>query len=122
MTSRAGLMPNNTQRKSKMNTPKMTLAVILSATILGLAACAKTQIPIASMSCTDIAREIGKATQARDDATVDSAIGLVEMLASDNQADEILGSVNSIAGDLTGAAVTRDLRKLNRAFAVKGCR
>ena len=74
------------------------------------------------MSCTDIARKIGKATQARDDATVDSAIGLVEMLASDNQADEISGGVNSIAGDLTGATATRDLRKLNRAFAVKGCR
>ncbi len=98
----------------------MTLSAAI-ATALALGACSADETPITSMSCTQLAHEIGKATQTRDDAAVDSVFGTVDMLTADNKADEITGGVESIAGDITGAAAQSEIDKLNRVFVQKGC-
>lgn len=90
--------------------------------VLALGACASDNAPIASMRCTDLAREIGKTTQKRDDAVADSVIGTIDMLAADNKADEITGGVESLVGDISGAVAQNELDMLNRAFVQKGCR
>ncbi len=98
-----------------------TLSTIIVA-LLVLAACAEDRPPLASLSCTDLAREMGKATQSRDDAAVDSIAGTIDMLAADSRADEISGGVDSIVGDITGTAAQSELDTLNGAFVQKGCR
>jgi hypothetical protein len=100
---------------------KMTVLSTAIAAALALGACATDDAPIASMSCTDLAREIGKATQTRDDAAVDSFVGTIDMLVADNKADEIDGGVESIIGDISGAAAQSELGTLNQAFVQKGC-
>lgn len=102
--------------------PKMTtVRGFTIGVIFGLGACATNETSLSSMSCTDLAREIGKATQTRDDAAVDSVVGTIDMLAADNTADEITGGVDSLVGDISGAAAESRLDTLNRAFAQKGC-
>jgi hypothetical protein len=92
------------------------------ATLLVLGACADDRPPLASMSCTDLAREIGRATQSRDDAAIDSLAGTIDILAADNRADEISGGVDSLVGDITGATAQSELDTLNNVFVQKGCR
>lgn len=99
----------------------MKLQTAAMAAVLTLGACAAADTPISSMSCTDLAREIGKATQTKDDAAVDSIVGTIDMLAADNTADEITGGVDALVGDISGAAAQRQLDTLNSAFAQKGC-
>ena len=94
----------------------------VTASILALGACASDDTHTASMSCTELAREIGRATQTRDDAAVDSVVGTIDMLAADNKADEISGGVESLVGDISGAAAQRELDALGRTFVQKGCR
>jgi len=105
-----------------MKTTKSITLSSVTATVLALGACASDETSIASMSCTDLAREIGKATQTRDDAAVDSVVGTIDMLAADNKADEITGGVDSLVGDISGAAAQSELDTLNRTFVQKGCR
>ena len=93
-----------------------------TAAILALGACASDSVQVTSMSCTDLAREIGRATQTRDDANVDSILGTVEMLAADNKDDEISSGVESLVGDISGSVAQSELDTLNRAFVQKGCR
>lgn len=94
----------------------------LAASVLALAACATDDATIASMSCTELAHEIGRATQSRDDAAVDSVVGTIDMLVADNKADEIAGGAESLAGDISGAAAQSEIDRLNRVFVQKGCR
>ena len=94
---------------------------VLTATAFLLTACASETVPVAKMSCTELARNIGKATQIRDTATVDSIAGTVDMLATESTADEITGGLESLAGDLTHVAATQELDALNRAFRQNGC-
>ena len=98
----------------------MKLVTLIVAAAM-LTACASDPAPLVSMSCTDLARNIGKATQIREAAAVDSIAGTVDMLAAETKADEITGGLESLAGDLTGVAVAQELDALNRAFRQKGC-
>lgn len=92
------------------------------ATLLMMSACADDNTSLASKSCTDLARDIGIATQIQDDAVVDSIAGTLDMLSADNKADEITGGIGSLAGDIGVAAAQNELDRLNRAFRLRGCR
>lgn len=95
--------------------------IIFTTTAILLTACAAETVPLANLSCTELARNIGQATQVRETATVDSIAGTVDMLAAESTADEITGGLESLAGDLTHVAATQELDALNRAFRQNGC-
>lgn len=73
------------------------------------------------MSCTDLAREIGKYTQVKEDADVDSIVGTVGVLISDDKYDQISNGIDSISGDFTGMSARNELDKLNDAYVRSGC-
>lgn len=105
-------------------TPTKTL--ILTAAILAglaLSACSDPNaIPVSTMSCTDLAHEIGRYTQVRDDATIDSLAASVDNLFTDEKEKLITNSVEALAEDITGVDATQRLDVLNRAYAQRGCR
>jgi hypothetical protein len=91
---------------------------------LALGACSTddgSDIPVQRMSCTDLAREIGKYTQMKQDADIDSVFGTIGMLAADNKEDEIAHGIEGIAGDVTGAVAENELDTLKTVYARKGC-
>lgn len=102
--------------------PQTTAFCTTIATLLILSACADGNTPLASKSCTDLARDIGMATQFQDDAVVDSIAGTLDMLAADNKADEITGGIESLVGDVGVTVAQSELDRLNRAFRLRGCR
>ena len=110
---------------NKEKTMKKTLILItpLMAT-LALGACSTedgSDIPVQRMSCTDLAREIGKYTQMKQDADIDSVFGAIGMLAADNRDDEIAHGVEGIAGDITAAVAENELDTLKTVYSRKGC-
>lgn len=111
----------NSERKAKM-TIKKTATSALACAALTLSGCATPEKPLTSMSCTELAIEIGKMTQARDEAAIDSAVGAVDIIIADTRAEEIEGGVDALIGDVSGAMAQDELNKLNRVFAEKGCR
>lgn len=76
---------------------------------------------ISQMSCTELAREIGRYSQIKEDADADSIIGTVGALISDNKNDQITHSVEGIVGDIASASAGSDLEKLKTAFNQRGC-
>ena len=94
-------------------------SVIIALFVLG--ACATPDTPVTSMSCTELAMEIGKMTQARDEAAVDSVAGAVNLLFADTRDDEIEGGIETLVGDVSGAFAQDALSKLRRVFIQNGC-
>ncbi|AUQ54782.1 hypothetical protein PhaeoP72_04031 (plasmid) [Phaeobacter inhibens] len=109
------------ERKAKM-TIKKTATSALALAALALSGCAASEKPLTSMSCTELAIEIGKMTQARDEAAMDSAAGALDVIIADTRAEEIEGGVDALIGDVSGAMAQGKLSKLNRVFVQKGCR
>ncbi len=92
--------------------------------VLTLGACSAddgNDIPVQRMSCTDLAREIGKYTQMKQDADIDSVFGTIGMLAADNKDDEIAHGVEGLAGDITSAVAENELDTLKTVYARNGC-
>ncbi|MBM7069766.1 hypothetical protein [Actibacterium sp. 188UL27-1] len=107
-----------------MNITQTAICIASITAGLALGACTdneKTQAQVSRMSCTDLAREIGRVTQVKTDADLDSTFGTIDLVLSDDKEDQIVGGFESIAGDLTGAAARRDLDTLNAAFTRRGC-
>jgi len=108
------------ERKAKMiikNTA--TSAIVIG--VLALSGCATSEKPLTSMSCTELAMEIGKMTQAKDEAAIESAVGAVNIIIADTRAEEIEGGVEALIGNVSGAMAQDELSKLDRAFVQKGC-
>ncbi len=103
-------------------TIKTTATGAMLIVALTLGACTTPDKPLTSMSCTELAMEIGKMTQARDEAAIDSAAGAINIIIADNRAEEIEGGVEALIGDVSGAMAQDELSKLNRVFVQKGCR
>jgi len=104
---------------------KLALKALPIATTLGLCACSSSSlhaIPPEQMSCTELAREIGRAQQAKEDADADSLLGTVGALLADNKADQTAYTVDGLVGDITSASADNTLKKLNAIFHRNGCR
>ncbi|NSX55403.1 hypothetical protein [Parasulfitobacter algicola] len=110
----------HSERKAKMIITKTTTSAI-AVVALTLSGCTTPEKPLTSMSCTELAMEIGKMTQARDEAAIDSAVGAIDVIIADTRAEEIEGGVEALIGDISGAAAQSELNRLNRVFAQKGC-
>lgn len=108
------------ERKAKMTIKNTTTSAIVIGS-LALSGCAIPEKPLTSMSCTELAIEVGKMTQARDEAAIDSAAGAVNIIIADTRAEEIEGGVEALIGDLSGAMAQDKLNKLNRVFVENGC-
>ncbi|MEP3785344.1 hypothetical protein [Ascidiaceihabitans sp.] len=104
----------------------MKRALILTAAMaaaLALGACDEPTYnkPIESMSCTELAREIGHFTQVEKDATLDSFLGTIDSLTGDSSSERLEGGLESLAGDLTAQDARTQLSKLNAAYAQRRC-
>ena len=95
------------------------------AALLALGACATPEEDLAEargMSCTELAREIGRAEQERDDARLDGDLSTLDALFSESDSeidDAILGGT---LDDLAAESSEREVQDLTRIFRQKGCR
>ena len=105
-----------------MNTKLFSITILVATTLLGgCSVGAMNSKPIAQMSCTELAREIGRYTQLKETADADSLVGTVGMVLADNREDEITNGVESIVGDITSMSAESELEQLNRTFNQRGC-
>lgn len=99
----------------------LSLATTCAVMLAGCASESFSNARLSSMSCTDLAREIGRYTQMRDDADADSLVGTIDMVIADNREDEIVAGAESIIGDITSAGAERELSRLQSAYVQRGC-
>lgn len=104
------------------NISRLTAVV---ATALTLSACHHTdelRLQVASMSCTDLAREIGRYTQMRDDAAIDSLSASIDGLITKKKNERIASGIEAVAEDITEMMAREKLDVLNVEYARRGCR
>lgn len=105
-----------------MTRKSLFIASLFATALLGgCSANTMNSTPIQHMSCTELAREIGRYTQMKETADADSLIGTVGMVLADNRQDEITNGVESIVGDVTSMSAASELAQLNRVFHQNGC-
>lgn len=100
-------------------------ALALTTMLFGLGACGLSDKQLDDaryMSCTELAREIGRYEQQRDDGEMDSLFGSVESALSDNKRDRENANMDSLSGDLQASDARQSLDQLNRIYRQKGCR
>lgn len=105
-----------------MTKPFLLTAAIAAALLLG--GCgdeAPSDAELYRLSCTGLAREIGKFSQKRADAQEDSIVGTVDMILADNREAEVAAGINSISGDIEGANAERELNRLQSVYQARGC-
>lgn len=93
--------------------------------VLLLSACAEKKLSNAelySLSCTELAREIGKFGQIKKNADEDSLTGTLEMFISEDEGDQIVAGAESVVGDLASRDADEELTRLQAAFSRRGCR
>lgn len=101
-----------------------TLAASLFAA-LTLAACnqiGKPELNVAQMRCTDLAREIGRYTQMRDEAQIDSFAANIEGLVAEKDSDRMASGIESLTEDITEDIARDNLEILNTEYARRRCR
>lgn len=104
------------------NTKTMT-AVLCSALLL--AACTEPKLSNAdlnSLSCTDLAREIGKFGQIEKDAKADNLKGTIDLIVSDDEGDQIVAGAETISSEVVRADAEKEYARLESAFIRRGCR
>lgn len=103
----------------------MMKTLILAALIpvgLTLSACSEMKdTPIAQMSCTDLAREIGRNTERRNVGDVDALVGTLGAALSDDKGDRLASGVEGAIGGISSALARERLDQLKTAFARRGC-
>lgn len=111
----------NIRGNIKLTTKFSFIALSFGAVLLAGCSTTDTAKPIHQMSCTELAREIGKHTQMSERADADSLVGTVDMLISDKKEDQITHGVESVVSDLVGISAEQELKKLNQMFNQRGC-
>lgn len=112
------------KRNNKMTAKKILTLTAPLAAALALGACSGMNVkepPVQYMSCTDLARQIGKYTQVKEDGEIDSIFGTIGSVLSDDKTDQITNGVEGIAGDITAVDARNRLDKLNAAYNRKNC-
>lgn len=99
----------------------VSIATTFAVLLAGCAADEFTNARLSTMSCTDLAREIGRYTQIRDDANVDSITGTIDFVLADSKEDEIVAGAESIIGDIASADAENGLSRLQAAWVQRGC-
>ncbi len=111
-----------TRRLKLKITKTLTLAVVLIS-VLTMAACDdEPKIPMTSMSCTELAREMGRFSQMAKDAEIDSAFHTIETILADDDDEALAATFNGITEDATASMARDELEALNRVYRQRGCR
>lgn len=100
--------------------------VILAALIpvgLSLSACSDMdETPIAQMSCTDLARDIGRHTERRNMGDAEAVFGTLGAALSKSKEDKLIHGVEGAIGGISSSLSRDRLDKLQAAYAKLGCR
>lgn len=89
-----------------------------------LSACGETRQQLAAaqaLSCTELAREIGKREQRRDSAQIDGVFNTIESVIADDKEDRDSASIASTINIIDETDAEESIEQLERIYRSKGC-
>ncbi len=92
--------------------------------LVTLAACGESQQQLSaahSLSCTDLAREIGKREQRRDSAKVDGWINMIESAVASDKEAETAADIDFLVNSIDEADAGKSFKQLQKIYRSKGC-
>lgn len=93
-------------------------------TALLLGACTEEKLSnseLNSLSCTGLAREIGKFTQIKKAADQENLLGNIDLAIARDEDDQIDAGVRSIESHSTSEDAEKELARLQAVFIRRGC-
>lgn len=94
------------------------------ATMTMLSACGETQNQLTvarSLTCTELAREIGKREQRRDSARVEGVFNSIISVVADDEETREGASIDSAINTVDEIDAERSFEQLNEIYSSKGC-
>lgn len=101
-----------------------TKILILGAALCALTACGESRHSLnaaRAMSCTQLARELGKHEQRSASAGIDSMVNTITGAFTDDNAVERQAAIDGLINDVDQADANRSIEQLTAVFNAKGC-
>ncbi len=89
-----------------------------------VAACGQTGLQLEqarAMSCTELARELGKREQKRESAQIDGFAHSLDSVFADDKKARREADMNSVLTSLDEAVAEKEIAQLEQIFTAKGC-
>ncbi|HAT87975.1 MAG TPA: hypothetical protein DCS30_19800 [Rhizobiales bacterium] len=107
-----------------MNMPNrlILLGPVIAMTTLGACTSSDNSLEDARyMSCTELARNIGRQEQRKEDALIDGIGDDIDMIISKTDEDKTASAISGMINDLDEHDADQSLKQLNQIFRQKGC-
>lgn len=113
--------PGTSKNEVKMTSLKI---LTLGATLCALTACGESQQDLSaarSMSCTQLARVLGRREQRRESAAIDSIGNTLTSALTDDKELERSAAIEGLVNNVDEMDANRSIEQLNAIYRAKGC-